>query len=449
MSERLANDAVVDRAVEALRAQRAELGEVFFRESETSSVEIKDGAIENVLAHGERGVGVRVIDSARAGFAYTSDLSPAGIEECVSSARAMAKVTEPDPELRIATWRADTADLGIYEPPRERTLEERARPAFDAERAARAYDPRVSGFRKTTAFEGELETILATTAGTRGSYREAWYGVSTSAIATEGDERQVGYHGVAARRAGEVDSDGVGRRAAEMAVGKLGARSLPTQRIPVVLGPYEGMALLGAIAPLFSAENVLKGKSLFAGKLGERVASTKVGIVDDARLRGGLRSAPFDGEGTTTRRRALVERGTLAGYLTSLKTASKVGTEPTGNARRGSYSAPSRIGPSNFFIEAGDEDPAAMVARLDRALRITSLLNLHTVDPISGEFSLGAAGDLLERGERRYPVQGITIAGNLTALLSAISAVGRDLTFGGSGIGSPTLVVSELSVGGT
>lgn len=448
MSERLSNDAVVERAIASLRRQAA-LAEVFFRESSSTSVEVKDGAIENVLVHGERGIGIRVIDSQRVGFAFTSDLSAGGIEECVSAAQAMSAVTEPDPDLRIASGVTDRAELAIHEPIGDRTVEERADAAFAAERAARALDPRVVGFRKTSFFDGETTTILATTSGMHGSYSESWCGLSTSVIASEGEERQIGYHGHASRRHAEIDPEAIGRYAAGVAVGKLGARSMATQRIPVVLEPYEAMSLLGAISPLFSAENVLKGKSLFAGKVGEAVASGRVTIVDDARRPGGLRSAPFDGEGTTTRRQTLVSAGELRGYLTSLKTAAKVGGEPTGNARRGSYSGPSRIGPSNLYVEAGTEDAAAMVRGLERALRITSLLNLHTIDPISGEFSLGAAGDYLERGERQYAVQGITIAGNLLGLLSSISGVGSDLTFGGGGIGSPTLVISELSVGGT
>jgi PmbA protein len=209
------------------------------------------------------------------------------------------------------------------------------------------------------------------------------------------------------------------------------------------------MALLGAIAPLFSADNVLKGRSLFAGKIGERVANDRVTIVDDARRRGGLRSAPFDGEGIPTTRQTLVDRGVLRGYLTNQKTAKKLGGTSKGNARRGSYASPSRIGPSNFYVEAGTDDPARLVSALDRALSITSLLNLHTIDPVSGEFSLGATAMYLEKGAPQHPVQGITIAGNLTQLFSSVTGVGTDLTFGPSGVGSPTLVIAELSIGGT
>lgn len=449
MSEKLVNDAVVDRAIAQIHSLRVDAGEVFLREGQSTSLEIRDGAIENAIARGERGVGVRILRGGRVGFAYTSDLSADGIADCVQAARDIATVTEPDPDVAIATTAIESTDLGLYETgATERSIADRASVAFAVESAARAVDERISGFRKTTYSDGTLTTMLANSSGVRGSYRESYFSVGTSAVATAGEERQIGYHGEATRRFGALQPEAVGRRAAEMALGKLGARPFDTQTIPVVLDPFLGMALLGAIVPLFSADSVIKGKSLFADKLGEGVASEHVTIVDDARMAGALRSAPFDGEGVRTTTRTLIDRGVLKGYLSSLKTSKKMDLEPTGNARRGSYAMPSRIGAANFHLAAGTADPAAIVGALDRALRVTSLLNLHTIDPISGEFSLGASGDVLERGQRSHAVQGITIAGNLTTLLSAITGIANDLTFGSSGIGSPTFVISELSVGG-
>lgn len=448
MSERLDNDAAVERATAAIVAAGS-AGEVFLREGWSTSVEVRDGAAENVISRGERGIGVRLLSDGRAGFAYTSDLSRDGIAACVEAARDMSVVTAPDPDLRLAEVPLVPVDLGLVDRDEERSVAERTAVALDVERSARAADPRVTAFRKTTYSDGATTTVLANTAGVRGTYRATYYSVGTSAVATAGDERQIGSHSQASRRFTDLDAEAVGRRAAELAGAKLGARPFATQRLPVVLDPHLGMALLGAIAPLFSADSVLKGKSLFASKIGEPVASERVTIVDDARTPGGLRSAPFDGEGVATTTRTLLERGVLRGYLSSLKTASKMGIAPTGNARRGSYAQPGRIGVANVRIEAGDADPETMIAGLDRAIRITSLLNLHTIDPISGEFSLGATGDYLERGARAYPVRGITIAGNLTTLLASVSGVGRDLTFGAEGIGSPTLLISELSIGGT
>ncbi len=450
MTARLTNDEVVDRALEALRAARIATGEIFVRDAQSGSVETKDGEMEVVSARGERGLGVRVLDGQRAGFAHTSDLAPPGIEACVEGARRMATITEPDEDLRIASAPLDAVELDIYQAGLEdRPLSERGAVALAVERAARAVDKRITHFRKTSYTDAEVTTIIATTTGVRASYRETFCGAMTSAVATQNGERQIGYHGEGDRRLGELDPDRIGARAAQRALEKLGAKPFPTQKLPVVLDPWMAMALLGAIAPLFSADNVLKGRSLFAGKVGERVANDRVTIVDDARRKGGLRSAPFDGEGVATTSRTLVERGVLRGYLVNLKTARKLSTAPAGNARRGSYSSPSRIGPSNYYIAAGTDDADAVVGSLDRALTITSLLNLHTIDPVSGEFSLGATGTYLEKGSALYPVQGITIAGNLTDLLASITGVGTDLVFGASGIGSPTLVIAELSIGGT
>ena len=448
MSDKLDNDTAVERALGAI-GRASGTGEVFLREGWSTSIEVREDAAENVISRGERGIGVRLLRESRVGFAYSSDLTRDGITACVDAAREMSAVTAPDPHLMLAQKPLAAVDLGLVDREEERSVAERTAVAVAVEHAARSADPRITAFRKTTYSDGMTTTILANTAGVRGSYRGTYYSVGTAAVATDGEERQIGSHGQASRRFEDVSAEAVGRRAAAMATAKLGARPFPTQRIPIVLDPFMGMALLGAVAPLFSADSVLKGKSLFASKIGEQVASDLVTIVDDARTPGGLRSSPFDGEGVETTTRTLLERGVLRGYLSSLKTASKMGIPATGNARRSSYAQPGRIGTANLRIEAGDADPEAMVAGLDRALRITSLLNLHTVDPISGEFSLGATGEYLERGVRAYPVQGITISGNLTTLLASVSGIGRDLTFGSSGLGSPTLLISELSIGGT
>jgi len=455
VSARLTNEATVATALDALRSLGVATGEVFLREAQSGSVEIKEGAIESVIARGERGVGIRVLDEQRLGFAYTSDLSADGIRACADTARRMSGVTEPDPDLALAKKAIDDADLDIYQVGVvDRPLAERGAVALTVEEAARAVDPRITQFRKTTYSDSESTTIIATTSGVRASYRESYCGVMTSAVATETSpsspdgERQVGYHGEAARRFAELDPVRVGQRAAQRAVEKLGSRPLATQKLPVVLDPWMAMDLLRAIGPLFSADNVLKGRSLFAGKEGERVANEKITIIDDARQPRGLRSAPFDGEGVATTTRTLIDRGLLRGYLTSLKTASKLHVDPSGNARRGGYGSPARVGPSNLFVTAGSDDAEGIVRGLDHALAVTSLLNLHTIDPVSGEFSLGATGNYLERGGRVHPAQGITIAGNLTHLLGAVVGVGSDLVFGPGGLGSPTLVISELSIGG-
>ncbi|TMB79940.1 MAG: TldD/PmbA family protein [Chloroflexi bacterium] len=347
--------------------------EVFLREAQSGTVETKDGEIEVVIARGERGLGVRVLDGERMGFAHSSDLAAAGIEACVEQSRRMSRITEPDADLGIASRALDVADLAIYHAGLERrALADRGAIALAVEKAARGADPRITHFRKTSYLDAEVTTIIATTTGVRASYRETTCGAMTSPVATSNGERQIGYHGEGARRLEDLDPAAIGARAAKRATEKLGAKPFATQKLPVVLDPWMAQSLLGAIAPLFSADNVLKGRSLFANKVGSKVANERVTIVDDARRKGGLRSAPFDGEGTPTTTRTLMDKGVLRGYLTNMKTANKMSTSSSGNARRGSYASPSRIGPSNFYVEAGVDDPKAMVARLDRALAVTS-----------------------------------------------------------------------------
>src|SRR2546427_6001540 len=218
MSERLTNEATVDAALDALKTIGA-TGEVFLREAQSGSVEIKEGAIESVIARGERGVGIRVLDDQRLGFAYTSDLSANGIRACVDIARRMSALTERDEDLALATRPIDDADLDIYQAAIvDRPLSERGAIALAVEEAARAVDRRVKQFRKTTYSDSESTTMIATTTGVRGSYRETYCGVMTSAVASEGAERQIGYHGEAARRLAELDPKRVGERAAQRAV---------------------------------------------------------------------------------------------------------------------------------------------------------------------------------------------------------------------------------------
>ncbi len=450
MSERLDNEAVVQRALDAVRRQGAR-GEAYLRDSHGTSIEVQDGVVQSTEVEAERGIGVRVLDGARVGFAYTSDLSATGIDECVDLALANARVTSPDDALTFAAELVPTdGELAIYDPTFDRHDDtEKIAIALAIEAAAKRADPRVTSFYKTSYGDGEGSTLVATTDGAFGAYRSSSFGAGTSCIAVEGEDKQSGGFGDGGRTFASLAPDRIGAEAARRAVEKLNARPFKTQRIDVVLEPYQAMGLLGAISALFSAENVLKGKSLLAGKLGERVASEVLTLRDEGRRVGGRATVPFDGEGTPTRDLVLFERGVLRGYLHTIKTANRMGAEHTGNARRGGYAGTPHAGVSNFFVAPGTTPAADLVRSAERALAITSLLNLHTIDPISGEFSLGATATYIEQGVPQHPVKGITIAGNLVELLTRVAAVGDDLRFGTGGIGSPTLLVRAVSVGGT
>jgi PmbA protein len=220
MSARLSNDEVVDRALAALKSARVATAEVFLRDAQSGSVETKDGEIEVVLSRGERGLGVRVLDGAKIGFAHSSDLAEAGIEDCVEQARRMARITEPDPDIAIASGALRTEDLAIYHPGLEsRSLADRGAIALAVEKAARDADPLVTHFRKTSYSDAEVTTVIATTSGVRASYRETYCGAMTSPVASRNGERQIGYHGEGARKPGDLDAHKIGARAARRAHG--------------------------------------------------------------------------------------------------------------------------------------------------------------------------------------------------------------------------------------
>ncbi|OLC51866.1 MAG: hypothetical protein AUH85_18255 [Chloroflexi bacterium 13_1_40CM_4_68_4] len=450
MTERLDNDAVVERALDEVRRRDGLEAEAYLRDSHGTSIEVIEGKVESAEVETERGVGVRVLDSGRVGFAYTSDLSPAGIAECVDLAVANARITSPDESIAFATTPVPPdGELQIFDSTYEsHDVPEKTDLALAIEAAARRVDPRITSFYKTSFGDGAGVTVFATTAGAYGTYRSTSFGAGTACVATEGEDKQIGGFGDGGRTFATIDAERIGEEAARRALEKLHARPFKTQRIDIVLEPYRAMELVGAISSLFSAENVLKGKSLLAGKIEQRVASDIVTLRDEGRRIGGRATAPFDGEGTPTQDLVLLRGGVLRAYLQSIKTANRLGSRPTGNARRGTYAGTPHAGISNFYVESGVTRAADLVSGADRALALTSLLNLHTIDAISGEFSLGATATYLEKGVALYPVKGITVAGNLIALLTSIAAVGDDLRFGSGGIGSPTLLVRDVSVGG-
>src|SRR2546430_5661923 len=228
MTERLTNDATVDLALESLKSAGVATGEVYLREALSGSVEIKEGAIEAVIARGERGIGIRVLNEQRLGFAYTSDLSSEGIRACVDIARRMSALTEPDADLALATQPIDDADLDIYQAGiGDRPLTERGAIALAVEEAARGTDARVKQFRKTTYSDSESTTMIATTTGVRASFRESYCGAMTSAGASENGDREIGYHGEAAPRLRGLEPARGGQRRGQRGGGKARAEPPP------------------------------------------------------------------------------------------------------------------------------------------------------------------------------------------------------------------------------
>jgi PmbA protein len=266
-------------------------------------------------------------------------------------------------------------------------------------------------------------------------------------VAEQGAEGQTGYGFGFGRRFADLEVDTVAEEAGLRAVRMLGARRLPTGRYAAVLENGAAAELLEVLTPSFLASQVAKGKSMLAGKRGRTIASPMVDISDDPLDAQGSGSQAFDGEGSPCRRNVLVEKGMLKGYLADAFWGRKLGTGTTASCRRpGSKTAPT-VGISNLLIAPGDKTPAEMLRQAGSGILLTEFLGIHTADPISGDFSVGAAGIRFERGEEKEPVRGFAVSGNVLSLLHQVTEVGSDFRWFGN-VGSPSLAVSEIAVGG-
>jgi PmbA protein len=265
-------------------------------------------------------------------------------------------------------------------------------------------------------------------------------------IAQDADSMQQGFWHTSNRRFSRLeDAESVGKTAAERALRRLGARKIKTTRAPVVFDPDMAAGLIRTIAGAASGPSLYKGASFLINKLGESIASPNVTVIDDALMPGGLGSKPFDGEGLATNRKKLVDGGTLATYLLDCYSARKLKLKPTGNASRGVGDAPS-VSTTNMHLEPGQYSPQQIIGSVKEGLYLTEIIGMG-VNMVTGDYSRGAGGIWIENGELTYPVQEITIAGNLKEMLQAVEMVGDDLHWRSS-TASPTLKISEMTIAG-
>lgn len=426
-------------------------GEIFLEDNLISTVAVSSGKVESLEFKEELGAGLRVFDSGRVGFAYTSDLTPQGIREAASAALALGTCTDPDtandlpaPD-EVAVPDPEGGDSGVVRAESYRKVAL----ARAMEEAAREVDPRIRkvGESRYSDVAGRVE--IRTTAGlSRGAGFARIYGV-IDVMAEEGGEAQSGYaHDFSLKLSG-LDPFKIGREAARRALSKLGGKKVATGRADVILDPEVTASLLETLGAALAADNVLKGKSFLGGKEGQEVAAAAVTLVDDGRFPGANQTFPFDGEGVPTRRSVLVDGGRLKGWLHNAYTAAKMGAGLTGNGMRSSYMGPPRIDATTLYLLPSAAGREEILSSVEEGFLITELMGLHTVDTITGDFSLGAVGHRLRKGEVGEPVNGIGIAGTLLHLLKGIETVGSDLRLMAGNTAGSTVLVRDLSISGT
>lgn len=441
----LATDAV-RRAMEG----GATSAEAVAREASEFSTVVRLREVETLKESGASSMGLRVFFGQRAASTYTSDLSPAGIQQMLGAALELARITSEDPHAGLpepGQLGTISGDLDLYyEDVYSLPSEERIAYARRAEEAALQHDPRIRNSEGGSFDAAVGHRVLANSHGFVGEYRRSYCSVAAIPIAEDNGSMERDFWYSVARSLGRLDSpEHVGRVAAQRALRRLGARKVKTQRVPVVFDPMVARSLLENVFEAVNGDAIYRGASFLAGKLGERVAGENVTVVDDGTLPGGFGTSPFDDEGVPTQRTVVIERGVLKSYLLNAYTARKLGLKTTGNAARGLAGMPG-IGVGNFFLEQGANTPHKIIAEVRDGLYLTEFLGFG-VNLVTGDFSRGAAGIWIVNGELAYPVHEITVAGNLRDMLNNISEIGSDLEFRGS-VAAPTLRIDGLTVAG-
>jgi PmbA protein len=429
----------------------ATAAEAVVREGTEFSTVVRLGQVETLKEAGSRAIGVRVFFGQRAASTYSSDFSPPALEHMVASALQLARVSSEDPYAGIpepGQLGALAGDFDLYyEDVFSLPTEERIAWARRCEKAAMDVDARIRNSEGGSFDAATGRKVLANSHGFVGEYRRSYCSVAAVPIAqTEDGAMQRDYWYSVARSLSRLESpEEVGRIAAQRTLRRLGARKVKTAKVPVVLDPMVSRSMLDHIFEGVNGDSVYRGASFLAGKLGQKVAGENVTIVDDGTMTGGFGTSPFDGEGIPTRRTVVIDRGILNSYLLNTYTAKKLGLQTTGNGARGLAGNPG-IGPGNFFLQPGSRSPKEIMADIAEGLYVTEFLGFG-VNMVTGDYSRGASGLWISKGEFAYPVEEITVAGNLKDVFLNISEIGNDLEFRGS-VACPTIRIDGMTVAG-
>lgn len=427
--------------------------ELYSTDGTSIQISVTKGEIDRYQDATSGGAGLKVLRDGKAGFAYTEVYDDESAARLVIEAVENLSVIDAESADRIYDTKDEFPDVPQYDGAFESVQPEDAiQWALDMEQAALNRDQRIAMVPSSTVAIFRGRSRMANSAGLDLSFSNGGAYAYTQALATVDSDRKTGLHFGTALAPDGMDVLAIGQRAADKAVEMLGASSIESGTYPVVIHHDQFGSLLQIIMSMVSAENVQRGLSAFADKLGSTVGSTLVTVVDVPMVEGSLFNAPFDSQGVAARRTPIFSAGVLESYLHSLKTAAKDGVAPTGNGFRGGYRGGESIHPVNVVVETGEVDYDGLLATLDRGLVINSLSGLHSgANQASGQFSLSATGLLVEKGRVTRPVDQITISGTFSDLLARIEAVGSDRSQApvfSYGMYTPSVLVGEIDVAG-
>ncbi|MGQ9603934.1 MAG: TldD/PmbA family protein [bacterium] len=423
--------------------------EVFVQESNGLEFELRDQEIEKLRNARTIGFGLRVMHEGRLGFIQSSDISEKAMEEGVEKAYAIARITNPDQSNTFSRpaeypsigslYDYDIANIGF---------ETKTRMLADIESLCFAYDPAITKIEDARYSEFSNHIVIANTHGLFASRASTNFNIALGVIAERDGEVESGSARTSACFFKDLEppSKLVGR-ACSKAVSLLGCRRIGSMVAPVIFDKQAVYALLNHLLAMVNGQNIADGTSMLDGWLGEKIGSDLVTVVDDATLEHRIGSREFDDEGTRSQRNVVIEKGILNCYLFDNRSARRTGRVSTGNASRQTYAELPRVDSTNFFIEAGEEDPEDIIRSTEKGIFVVDLKGWWVgINPSTGDFSSGAKGYFIEKGEIIHPVRNLTLASKIPEILKAIDAVGNDFEFYGE-MGSPTIRISEMHIG--
>jgi len=430
---------VVQQLLDEAQQQGASSAEAAFSVDNGLSVTARLGDVETIEYHCDQGIGVTVYFGQQKGSASTNDVSPASLKETVKAACSIARYASPDeyaglPDSQLLA--TEFPDLDLYHP---WTLdaEKAIALAIECEDAARQYDTAISNSEGATVNSHQGTRVFGNSLGFLQGYQSSRHSISCAVLAGSGDAMQRDYWYSVARNPALLESPKlVGEKAAKRTVARMKARSLSTRQCPVLFAPEMASGLIGSLLGAISGGSLYRKSSFLLNSLDTQVLPDFVRIHEQPLLVGGMGSASYDAEGVATRARDIVSGGIVRSYILSTYSARKLGMQTTGNAG----------GVHNLIVEPGGNDFAAMLKLLDSGLLVTELMG-QGVNRVTGDYSRGASGFWVENGEIRFPVQEITIAGNLKTMLRNLVAIGNDVDMRGN-IRVGSILLEQMAVAG-
>lgn len=439
---------IASKAVEVAMKIGCSAVEAYILDARALTIEVANQELETMKFAEDSGIGLRVFShDSRVGFAYSTNLDH--IEELarqalVNSQKSFVDINNTLPKLSQKIANMDLLDKKIA----AATIDDKISMAKQVEDVARKADTRVTRTERCGYQDAQYGVALANSNGLATHYRSGYCGLYGIVLAEKDGDVQTGSGMKFSCTFEGLDADFVGKEAAADATMLLGAKTIGTTKATIVLNPQIATSFFSVLVPALCADSVQKGKSLFRDKIGTKVVSPLINLVDDGRLHNGIATSPVDGEGVPTQRTHLIAKGTLNSYLYNTYTAAKDKVVSTGNGIRGSFKGMPEVGPTNIFIQSGDMTREKLIQEVQDGFYVTSVMGMHTANPISGDFSIGAAGVWIKNGEFAQAVRGVAIAGNILELFRQVDGVANDLRFYGSQ-GAPTIRISNITISGS